>query len=450
MTNANQSRSLHRIDRRRFLRGASVALALPWLESVPTLAGNGSLSSSAPVRFACLFMANGVNVQHWHAHGNGTSMQLGDTLRPLDSCKEDIVFLRGLYNHQATLYDGAHLGKIPNVLSGAPISTRQNEIRVGVSMDQVVARKIGAQTDIPSLVLGVEPTELRLEDGLSMIYGSNISWNHATSPATKEIYPARAFDELIDDESGYRRDRSILDQVLEDSHRLYGEVSYSDQRKLDEYLESVRDIEKRIDRASQEQRLEGWKPTLAEPDMPRPDNELPQDVREHMKLMLDIIVLAFRMDKTRVATCMFNNDLSQMNFSFLEGVNGALHLDISHHFSNPTKLEMYQKTNEFHIGQFAYLIRRLKEVQEGERSLLDNSILLFCSSLMDGNKHDATQMPMLLAGSAGGAIKTGRTLDYSNQEDNHRRACSLYLSLMDHMGISLDHFGDADSRLAEI
>jgi hypothetical protein len=301
---------------------------------------------------------------------------------------------------------------------------------------------------VPSLVLGIEPNELRLEDGLSMIYGSSISWASATKPATKEIYPARAFDLLVGDGRGRQLDRSVLDQVLEDAKTLQRQVSRTDRVKLDEYLESIRDIEQRIERASADGRLEGYRPTLTEPDMARPKEELPQLVPEHMKLMLDLIVLAFQMDKTRIATCMLNNDLSQMNFGFLDGVRGALHLDLTHNGRDPELEAMYLKTNQFHVEQFAYLLKRLKGIDEGGQSLLDNSLLMFCSNLFDGDKHQADEMPILLAGHGGGSLKTGCILDYLGQGADNRRACSLYLSLMDRMGVSLPQFGDSKRRLA--
>jgi hypothetical protein len=283
-----------------------------------------------------------------------------------------------------------------------------------------------------------------------MIYGSCISWASATKPATKEIYPARTFDLLVGDGKGRQVDRSILDAVLKETHDLQPRISGGDRRKLDEYLESIRDIEKRIERASREERLEGWRPTLEKPNMPRPADDLPQNVPDHMKLMLDLVILAFQMDKTRVATLMLNNDLSQMNFRFLEGVQGALHLDLTHNGKAPVAEAMYLKTNQFHVQQFAYVLERMKQIDEGGQSLLDNSILLFCSNLFDGDAHSAEQMPMLLAGGGGGTLKHGRVLDYMDKGDDNRRACSLYLSIMDRMGVRLDRFGDTDQRLANL
>ena len=432
-------------SRRNFLRGTGVALALPWMESLSAAASN-----KPPVRFALVYFSNGVEPIHWWAKGQGAQMELGPALQPMMPFREDMNFLRGLYNQQAFISTSPHLGRMPNMLSAAKVSLDPADIRVGTTFDQVLARELGSQTAVPSLALGIEPNELRLEDGLSMIYGSCISWASPTKPATKEIYPARTFDQLVGDGSGRQLDKTILDSVLEDSHSLQSKISRGDRVKLDEYLESIRDIEKRIERAGKEERIEGWKPTLAKPNMPRPADTLPQNVPDHMKLMLDLIVLAFQMDKTRIVTLMLNNDLSQMNFRFLEGVKGALHLDLTHNGKAAATEAMYLKTNQFHMEQFAYLAGRLKAIDEGGQSLLDSSMLLGGSNLFDGDTHGADQMPLVLAGKAGGALKTGRNLDYLERGNENRRAASLYLSIMDRMGVKLDRFGDADQRLADL
>ena len=436
--------------RRNFLRGAGVALTLPWLESLPLLgAEDAKPSNKPPLRFGCIFFSNGVEPAHWWAKGSGASMEFGPAAKPLTPYSEDLVFVRGLFHQTAFVSTSPHLGRM-NMLSGAPVSLDPNDIRVGTSMDQVMAKRIGGQTALPSLVLGIEPNELRLEDGLSMLYGSAISWTTPTKPATKEIYPSRTFDQLVGDGSGRKLDRSILDAVLSETHSLQPKISRTDRQKLDEYLESVRDIEKRIDRASKEERLEGWRPTLKQANMPRPADEIPQDIPAHMKLMLELIVLAFQMDKTRIATLMLNHDLSQMNFKFLEGVRGALHLDLTHNGRAPEIEAMYLKTNQFHMEQFGYLVKRMKSIDEGGQSLLDSSILMLASSLFDGDTHGADQLPIVLAGRGGGSLKTGRILDYLDKDNKDRRACSLYLSLMDRMGVTLDRFGDADTRLANL
>ena len=441
----------HRFDhsRRHFLRGMGVALALPWMESLPVFAQAASAAAKAntpPLRLGIVFFSNGVEPIHWWAKGAGAAMELGPAALPMMPHREDMIFIQGLFNHSAFTSTSPHLGRM-NVLSGAPVSLDPSDIRVGTSMDQVLAQQIGDRTAIPSLVLGIEPNELRLEDGLSMIYGSSVSWVSPTKPATKEIYPSRAFDRLVGDGSGRKLDRSILDEVRQDSQGLRPKISRSDNLKLSEYFESIRDIEKRIDKANKEERIEGWRPTLEQPDMPRPKDGLPQDVPDHMKLMLDLIVLAFQMDKTRLATVMLNNDLSQMNFKFLQGVQGALHLDLTHNGKAPDKEAMYLKTNQYHIQQFAYLTQRMKDIKEGDTSLLDNSILVCTSSLFDGDAHSADRLPFLITGKGGGTLKGGRILDYTDKGDDNRKACSLHLSLMDRMGVKLDKFGDATTRL---
>ena len=443
--------NLRLASRRHFLRGVGVALALPWLESLPVFGQTAAAvkANTPPLRLGIVFFSNGVEPIHWWAKGSGGAMELGPGLQPMMPHREDMVFIQGLFNQTAHVSTSPHLGRM-NLLSGAPVSLDPNEIRVGTSMDQVIAAQIGHETAIPSLVLGIEPNELRLEDGLSMVYGSSLSWVSPSKPATKEIYPSRAFDRLVGDGSGRALDKSILDAVRQESQSLKPKISKADSVKLNEYFESIRDIEKRIDRASKEERIEGWRPTLTTPDMPRPKDELPQNVPDHMKLMLDLIVLAFQMDKTRVATVMLNNDLSQMNFKFLEGVQGALHLDLTHNGRAADKEAMYLKTNQFHIAQFAYLTERMKEISEGETTLLDNSILMLASSLFDGDLHGANQLPILLTGKGGGRLKGGRILDYLDKPDAERKACSLHLSLMDRMGVKLDRFGDATTGLTEL
>ncbi len=450
MTNKN--------SRRHFLRGTGVALALPWMESLPLFASTASTAKKAaaanqpPLRFACLYFSNGVEPIHWWAKGDGKEItEVGEALTPMLPHGKDYTFLRGLYNQKALESTSPHLGRMPNVLSGETVSLDPSNIRVGTTFDQILSQRIGNQTKIPSMALGIEPNELRLEDGVSMIYGSALSWATPTRPATKEIYPARAFDLLVGDGSGRKLDRSVLDSVLREMNDLQPKISSSDRHKLDEYLTSIRDVENRIERAAKEDRLEGegWRPTLKKANIDRPADSIPQNVPDHMKIMLDLMVLAFQMDKTRLMTIMLNNDLSQMNFSFLKDVEGALHLDLTHNGKEAKAEAMYLQTNKFHIAQFAYLVNRLKEIKEGEQSLLDNSMLLCCSNLFDGDTHSADEMPMLLAG-RGGGLKPGQIIDYREKGNDNRRACSLYLSLMDRMGVELDKFGDTSKRLVEI
>ncbi|MGA1369541.1 MAG: DUF1552 domain-containing protein, partial [Blastocatellia bacterium] len=231
----------HQPSRRRFLRGAGVALTLPWLESLPVF-GQTPSPSGPPLRFAHVFFSNGVEPAHWWAKGEGASLEFGAAAAPLAPIREEIVFIRGLYHQLGLDSTSPHLGRM-NLLSGATVSLDPKEIRVGTSFDQVMAQRIGTRTAVPALALGIEPNELRLEDGLSMIYGSSISWATPTKPAPKEIYPARVFDQLVGDSGGRQLDRSILDAVREDSRTLRARITARDRHKLDEYLESIRDIE---------------------------------------------------------------------------------------------------------------------------------------------------------------------------------------------------------------
>ena len=428
------------ISRRTFLRGVGVTMALPWLESLPVWGDDKPKhdASQPPVRFACLFAGNGFHSKEWWARGEGKEMKLGKVLEPLLPFREKLLFLRGLYNQEA-LIGGIHSCQTGNLLTGAHLAPA-GEIKSGISCDQVIAERMKTQTKVPSLVLGCEPSIAAIHKNYSMIYSSHISWSSPTTPTPLELYPALAFDRLFRDEVG-KADKSVLDAVLEDTRGLRNMVSKADRRRLDEYLASVREVEQRIDQAGKAGRLQGWRPTLAKPDMPRPADGIPQDIDQHMRLMCDILVLAFRTDTTRVCTLKLNNDHSSLRFPHLK-VDYMIHHLLSH-----TDGADWLKVNRFFTQQLAYIAAKLDEVQEGERTLLDNSMILFLSSMMTGN-HDNNQLPVVMLGRGGGQIQTGRIRDYLDKPN--RKMCSLYLSLMDRMGVHLDSFGDSRERLSEI
>src|SRR5258708_2835307 len=338
------------------------------------------------VRFACLFSGNGFHSREWWARGEGAQMELGRVLESLLPFREKLLFIKGLYNQEA-LIGGIHSCQTGNLLTGAHLAP-DGEIRSGVSCDQVLADRLRDQTKVPSLVLGCEPSIAAIHKNYSMIYSSHISWSSPTTPTPLELYPALAFDRLFRDEVG-RADRSVLDAVIEDTRGLRNSVSRSDQRRLDEYLSSVRDVEERIDRAGTAGRLQGWRPTLAKPDMPRPADGIPQDIDQHMRLMCDILVLAFRTDTTRVCTLKLNNDHSSLRFPHLK-VDYMIHHLLSH-----TNGADWLKVNQFFTEQVAYIAAKLDQVQEGDRTLLDNSMILFCSSMMTGH-HNNDHLPAIL------------------------------------------------------
>src|SRR5579871_3540999 len=264
---------------------------------------------------ACLFSGNGYHSKEWWAKGEGKQMEVGKVLEPIHPFREKMLFLRGLYNQEA-LIGGIHSCQTGNLLSGAHLASG-GEINSGISMDQVVAGRLKDQTKVPSLVLGCEASIAALHKNYSMIYSSHISWSSATTPTPLELYPALAFDRLFRDEVG-RTDKSVLDAVMQDAADFRGKVSRSDQHRLDEYLSSVREVEQQIDQAGKDRRLQGWRPTLLKPDMPRPADGIPQDIDQHMRLMADILVLAFRTDTTRVCTLKLNNDHSSLRFPNLK------------------------------------------------------------------------------------------------------------------------------------
>jgi hypothetical protein len=430
-----------------FLRGIGTTIALPWLESMSVWGGESSDDSSTPpVRLACLFAGNGFHSDQWWAKGADGNMELGQVLESLHPFREKMLFLRGLYNAEARI-GGIHSCQTGNLLTGAHLANG-GEIRSGISIDQVVARRFAEQTKVDSLVLGCEHSIAALHKNYSMIYSSHISWSSPTTPTPLELYPALAFDRLFRDEIG-RTDSSVLDAVLEETGGLLGKISQSDKRRLEEYLDSVREVEKRIENAGKARRLQGWRPTLDKPNIARPADGIPQDIDEHMRLMCDILVLAFRTDTTRVCTLKLNNDHSSLRFPNLTSDRGATQgIDyMIHHLLSHTNNGDWLKVNRFFTEQIAYIAKKLDAIQEGERTLLDNSMILYLSSMMTGN-HNNDQLPVVMLGSGGGQIKTGRTLDYLGKPN--RKMCSLYLSMMDKLGIHLDRFGDSDQRLTEI
>jgi hypothetical protein len=430
------------ITRRTMLRGLGVTMALPWLESLPVW-GRESTASTPPRRFAALFMGNGISPNHWWAKGSGAEMELSKSLEPLKELRPRLNVISGLFNKAATGV-GIHPGQTGNILSGASLQ-KGAVLRGGVSMDQVLAQSVGQATAQPSLVLGCEqPITGYHETNFSMAYSSHISWQDANSPVPMEVYPSLAFDSLFDNQ-GSKRTLSILDRVRDQAVTLNGRLSGADRAKLDEYLTSVREVEKRVDRTRSEQdkatakARDKGKPVLA---LKRPDNGLPEDIREHMRLMCDIIALGFQTDKTRVATLLLCRDLSGLFYPFLD-------VRTAHHpSSHDDQSDAYERITRYYVSQIAYLASRLAAMPEGDSTVLDNSCLLFISNLWSGSSHNSSKVPILTVGGLGGMLQTGRVLDYTGKGDDNRKLCGLYLGLMDRMDVKLERFGDADKRLA--
>jgi hypothetical protein len=437
-------RKHNKIDRRAVLRGVGVTMCLPWLDSLSTYAATPS-SAAFPKRFAVLFMGNGVNENHWSAEGAGDAMTLSLSLSPLEPLKKKINVINGLFNKNST-GQGIHPAQTGSLLSGAPI-TKGPVIHAGITVDQMIADRIGQDTLEPSIVLACEqPMTGYHETNFSMAYSSHISWQNADSPVPNEVYPAQAFDTLFENR-GSLRNLSILDRIRDAAQTLSRQISSTDQQKLDEYMTSVREVETRVDgmRKSQE-KAEGLAKAKNRPalSMERPANGLPEDFRDHTRLMCDIIALAFQTDKTRVATLLLARDLSALYYPFLDVKDG-------HHSASHNNLsDGYERISRFHVSQLAYLATKLDSMPEGNGTVLDNSCLMFLSNLWAGRVHNSSRLPVVLAGGLGGTLETGRALDYLDAGDENRKMCSLFLGIMDRMGIKLDRFGDADTRLANL
>jgi hypothetical protein len=437
------------LSRRQFLRGTGVALGIPWMESISAFgAAQGTKTQSAPCRMAVCFTGNGVNPYHWGASMTPQGMQLLKTLSPLEPLKSKVNVFKGLWNPTTIEGEGGHYPKM-NLLCGLKVKKTTTDVEVGTTMDQIVAAHTGKFTPVPSVVLGTERPMYSTDSGFTSIYSAYISWSSPTTPAPKEIYPQQAFDQLFDDGSKRKRDRSILDLVLGDANSLKPRLSSRDKQKLDEYLTSVREVEQRVELAEKisqaETQGQGWQPTVKAPTLGRPAAGIPASSEDHLRLMFDILLLAFQMDRTRVATFMLNNDLSGMRFPSLPDISAGIH-ELSHHAGDEHRLELYQRVNQHQVKLWAEFLTKMQSTNEGERSLLDNSMILLTSSLFDGNAHDSRQLPVVLAGGGAGTIKGGRYHDLS--ADSNRKLCRLHISMMNRMGVNTTRFGDAENALA--
>jgi len=453
------------VSRRQVLRGVGATLTLPWLPSLATAQRDKPVENGPPRRWASMVFANGVNVDHWWAKGDGEDMELSSALSPLAPHRADIMPIDGLRLFEERLFP-VHVPYFTNFLSGGIVENcvvagskgkqpggdgRDPRIPdVAQSLDHYLASKIGHLTPVPCLTLGIEAPSYGIKAGRPQIYYDTISWSDRQTPIAPEIYPRAAFDQLFD-VSALVEKRSVLDTVYGQAKSLGHKINHADREKLDEYMEGIREIERRIDVATSEGRLEGWQPSLSEPDMSPPPHELPQNIPEHMKLMIDIMILGFRMDKTRISTLLFNNDTSGMLFDFLDGVEKApMHGAISHHRKNPRTLEMYRKINQYHVELLAYTLEKMKSIDEGNgTTLLDNTMLLFGSTMRDGDSHDGRDLPLILCGRGGGTIQPGRTLKKYGV-DAERRLCNLHLSMLNRMGVSDERFGNSLGVLDEI
>ena len=438
------------IDRRTFLHGLGASITLPMLEIMQPASKAMALvpgESAQPVRMAYVFIPNGVIMPSWSPEGAGTDFKLSETLQKIERHRQDFNVISGLaQDNGRAKRDGAgdHARSAATFLTGARPIKSSDRVYLGVSVDQVAAQHVGHLTRLPSLELGIERGKNAgsCDSGYSCAYSANVSWKSPTTPTAKEVNPRQAFERLFgsgDDKTRQERMRnrkSILDIVASDANRLKEKLGQTDRQKLDEYFTSVREIEERIIRAENA-------PKIEPPDVDLP-NGVPSDLEEHIRLMFDILVLGFETDATRVATFMLGNAGSNRSYKNV-GVNQGHH-SLSHHRNNEEMVANLRKIDGFLISQYGYFLDRLKATKDGESNLLDNSMIVYGSGLSDGNRHQHDNLPIVLAGRAGGTITPGRHLAYNVETPMN----NLFLSMLDRVGAKVDSIGDSTSRLDEL
>lgn len=455
------------VSRRALLHGAGAALALPWLETMVDAAPAGPLTlSEPPLRMAYLFVPNGVNPNHWTPPGDGEDFEITPHLKPLEGLKNDFILLENLWNAKTVGRNG-HWPKVPAWLSGGYVErTSGDDLDTGgTTVDQIAAQHLGDRTPLPSLELGLEPLRTGIDTaggGFARMYGSFLSWRDPHTPVPKEIIPQLAFDRLFRNNAArvlpttegtinpnlarslQRDDTSILDLVMEDAKTAKRRGSLSDRIRLDEYFESVRSVEQRIEASMRPQKR--WINKGKFP-LERPAAGIPETHAEHLKLMLDIFILSFWTDTTRIGTFMIGDAQSPVDYSFLPGVKGNWH-SISHHADVPAARDQYEAIINWNYEQIAYFLTRMKNLDEGGKSLLDNSMIMIGGTLKDGNRHTEENLPLILAGKGAGsgntALRTGRRL----RAPVKTPLCNLYVSMLDRMGVKVDSFGDSTGPLA--
>ena len=440
------------IPRRTVLRGLGTMIALPFLDSMVPAFASPLLRKSRPRRMAFVYIPNGAIMEDWTPAKLGAGYDLGPILKPLEPFREDLLVLTGLAQYQGnSLGDGPgdHARAGSTFLTGVhPKKTSGANIQVGISVDQVVAKKVGGKTRFASVELGTEPGRLagNCDSGYSCAYSNSVSWRSSTTPNPPEINPRLVFERLFGDvrtdetldarAQRFRHERSILDFVQEDAKRLQGSLGPTDRRKLQEYLEGIREIERRISSAEKEE--------LELPaDLEKPHG-VPVEFSEHVKILFDLATVAFQTDSTRILTFMIGPEGS--NRSYPEIGVSDVHHGLSHHRRDQEKIRKISKINRFHIEQFAYFLRKMKSVSDGEGTLLDSSMILYGSGLSDGNLHTHEDLPVLLAGRAGNTLKPGRHMVYPEKTPLN----NLFLSMLDRMGIPTETLGDSTGKLEHL
>jgi hypothetical protein len=437
------------LPRRTFLKGAGTAIALPILDAM--IPAFGAARAASPRRLAVVYVPNGIDMRHWTPKAEGTRYELPRLLEPIAPYREDFLVVSGLaHNNGRALGDGPgdHARAASTFLTGMhPKKTAGADISVGVSVDAVAAAATAGRTRYASLELGCEDGRQvgNCDSGYSCAYSNSISWRTPSTPNPPEINPRLVFERLFGadtDESPAARARrqryrkSILDSALEDTRQLQASLGATDRRKLDEYVTAVREIERRIETAERDA-------AAAAPEIEKPTG-IPIDFIEHVHLMFDLMILAFQTDSTRIATFMMGREGSSRTYREIGIAEG--HHPLTHHRNDPEMLEKVSRINRFHVERFAYLLGKLKSTRDGDGTLLDSLMLVYGSGLSDGNRHWHHDLPVLVVGRAGGSLRTGRHIRYTQETPLN----NLYLALLDRMGVPAEKLGDSTGRVENL
>lgn len=439
-----------KLSRRMVLKGAGASLALPMLNAMIPANGWAANAAAVPNRMAFIFVPNGVIVPDWTPKADGDDWRLSPTLEPLANVKDHLCVMSGLAQDNAHAKGdgpGDHARSAAAFLTGAhPVKTDGANIKAGISVDQVAAEKIGTLTKLPSLEIGIEGGRNagQCDSGYSCAYSNNISWKTPSTPMSKEINPKLVFERLFGSDSDResiksreKRDfyrKSILDAVSDDAAKLSGKLGQTDRRKIDEYFTSIREIEQRITRSQ----TEAPKQKIPDIDLP---NRVPRELDEHVRLMFDLLAIAFETDTTRVATFMLANEGSNRSYPMI-GVNDGHH-HLSHHQNKEDWIASIRKIDKYLVTHFARFLEKLKNTSEADGNLLDHSMIVYGSAISDGNRHNHNDLPILLAGRGSGTITPNRHLVYPKNTPLN----NLFLSMLDRMGAKVDQLGDSTGRL---
>jgi len=436
------------LHRRTFLRGAGAAVSLPLLDAmIPAMTALAATSAQPKTRLGFIYVPHGAVMDKWTPEKEGSEFEFSPILSPLQPYRDRVTIVSGLADIAAESQGdggGDHSRAAPTYLSGVhPKRTLGDDIRAGITIDQIAAEKIGQDTPLPSLELGIEDTGLVgiCDVGYSCAYMNTIAWKNATTPLPMEINPRVVFERLFgdgsnDQERRARRaeDRSILDSVTKETARLEGGLGTRDKQRVDEYLDNVREIERRIQKAEAQA-----KSSLTVPDTPI---GVPESVEEHGKLMFDLQALCYQGDITRITTFMLARDLSMRTFPQI-GVPEPHHA-VSHHGNNPANIAKLAKINNYHATQLAYFIEKLKNTPDGDGSVLDHSMILYGSSMSNSNIHNHDPLPLVLIGGASGKLDGGRHLKFPARTPSS----NLLLAILEKAGIHMDKIGDSTGALA--